>query len=58
MKFSIRFIMGYYASGDTRKTMHSSEDDEGYENRSSHTMLLGRLLSQSGIRGGTVSCWQ
>lgn len=34
MKFSIRFIMGYYASGDTRKTMHSSEDDEGYENRS------------------------
>lgn len=40
--------MGYYASGDTRKTIHSSED-EGYENQSPHTTISFELQSQSNI---------
>ncbi|XP_026301240.1 uncharacterized protein LOC113219264 [Apis mellifera] len=32
--------MGYYASGDTRKIIQTSDDDEGYENQSSCTTVL------------------
>lgn len=31
--------MGYYASGDTRKIIQTSDDDEGYENQSSCTTV-------------------
>ncbi|XP_053977088.1 uncharacterized protein LOC128875485 [Hylaeus volcanicus] len=40
--------MGHYASGDTRKTIHSSEDDEGYENQSYSTISI-ELQARSGI---------
>lgn len=37
--------MGYYASGDTRKTIQNSED-EGYENQSSCTTISVGVLNQ------------
>ncbi|CAL7938472.1 unnamed protein product [Xylocopa violacea] len=38
--------MGYYASGDTREMIQTSEDDEGYENESSYTTPV-EVLNQS-----------
>ena len=42
--------MGYYASGDTRKTIQTSEDDEGYENQSSCTTISVGVLNQLNIK--------
>ncbi|CAK9807775.1 hypothetical protein ANTQUA_LOCUS5334 [Anthophora quadrimaculata] len=41
--------MGYHASGDTRKIIRSSEDDEGYENQSSYTRISVKLLNQPNV---------
>ncbi|KAK9294556.1 hypothetical protein QLX08_010864 [Tetragonisca angustula] len=41
--------MGYYASGDTRKTIQTSED-EGYENQSSCTTISVGVLNQLNIK--------
>ncbi|XP_061941752.1 uncharacterized protein LOC114577322 [Apis cerana] len=38
--------MGYYASGDTRKIIQTSDDDEGYENQSSCTTVSVGILNQ------------
>lgn len=43
-------MMGYYASGDTRKMIQSSEDDEGYENQASGTAISVGLLNRSDPR--------
>ncbi|XP_076678149.1 uncharacterized protein LOC143374128 [Andrena cerasifolii] len=48
--------MGYYASGDTRKTIHGCENDQGYDEReasrdASFNGLIARA-SRSDIRGG------
>lgn len=40
--------MGYYASGDTRKTIQNSED-EGYENQSSCTTISVGVLNQLNV---------
>ncbi|XP_076382745.1 uncharacterized protein LOC143260611 [Megalopta genalis] len=48
--------MGYCASGDIRKTVHSSEDDEGYENQSFYSAVSFGVLNQPEIRNN--SCFQ
>lgn len=51
--------MGYYASGDTRKTIHGCENDQGYDEReaSRDATFNGLIAGVSGsdIRGGIVS---
>ncbi|XP_076395206.1 uncharacterized protein LOC100880625 [Megachile rotundata] len=41
--------MSYHASGDTRKIIQNSEDDEGYDNRSLYTLETSEKISLTPI---------